>query len=336
MSTTSPTRRTALVAAALAAAATLASCSSGPAADAADGPGGWEFTDDTGTTVTLDEAPERIASYSDYALGLLSLDVEPVAVFGRVDVASDPRFAEYPEAADIPVVGNGYGEINLEALAATQPDVIVVGLYPEDREGTLDLDGPRYGLADVEQQQQLEAIAPIITVVVGGRGADVIDSLNSVALALGAEQSAVDAAQAEFDAAAAELQAAAEESDLEVTQMYADASSGIYLAKPDDELGMELYRSYGVDFTDLNPDDGTFYWDIYGWENAAQTMTGDVLLLSVEGFQAADLADQPTFAPHPALVAGQVHSWTQAALDFHSQAEKMRELAGILRASVDV
>ena len=336
MTTTSLPRRTALAAAALAAAATLASCSSGSSADAADGSGGWEFTDDTGTTVTLDEAPDRIASYSDYALGLLSLDVEPVAVFGRVDVASDERFAEYPEAADIPVVGNAYGEIDLEALAETEPDVIVVGLYPTDSEGTLDLEGPRYGLADVEQQEQLEAIAPIITVVVGGKGADVIDSLNTVALALGAEQSAIDEAKTEFDAAAADLQSAAEESDVEVTQMYADASSGIYLAKPDDEPEMELYREYGVDFTDLNPDDGNYYWDIYSWENAAQMMTGDVLLVNVEGFQADDLAAQATFASHPALVAGQVHAWNQVAMDYHSQAGHMEQLAEILRESQDV
>ncbi len=336
MSTTSSLRRSALVAAALAAAATLASCSSGPTADATGGSGGWEFTDDTGTTVTLEEAPDRIASYSDYALGLLSLGVEPVAVFGRVDVSADERFAEYGEAADIPVVGNSYGEIDLEALAETEPDVIVVGLYPDDRGGTLDLAGPRYGLADVEQQEQLAAIAPLITVVVGGSGREVIDSLNTVALALGAEQSAIDAAQTEFDTAAAGLRSAAEGSGLEVTQMYADASSGIYLAKPDDEPEMELYRSYGVQFTDPNPDDGAYYWDIYSWENAAQMMTGDVLLVNVEGFQAEDLAAQPTFASHPALAAGQVHTWNQAAMDFHSQAGHMDQLAEILRESSPV
>jgi iron complex transport system substrate-binding protein len=332
-------RRGAAVPVLLTAALALASCSSGSSGstdDAAAGSSeGWSYTDDVGVTVTLDQAPERVASYSDYALGLHSLDVDPVAVFGRVPVADDVRFADY-DLSDVAVVGNGYGEVDVEAMAAARPDVIVVGIYPEDREGTVDLEGPRYGLQDTAQQQQLEAIAPLITIEVGGKGQDVIDSLNRLALALGAEQSAVDDAQADFESAAADLQAAATGSGLQVTQMYADASSGIYVAKPDDEPEMELYREYGVDFTDLNPDDGTFYWDIYSWETASQMATGDVLLLNVEGFQADDLAAQPTFATHPALVAGQVHAWNGAAMDYRSQAAHMAELTEILRSSQDV
>ncbi|SCX49335.1 iron complex transport system substrate-binding protein [Klenkia marina] len=329
-------RRSAAVPLGLAAVLALTSCGSDATADSAGGSAeAWTFTDDVGETITLDQAPERVASYADYALGLHSLDVDPVAVFGRVPVAEDERFADY-DLSDVAVVGNGYGEIDIEAMAAAQPDVIVVGIYPEDREGTLDLEGPRYGLQDTAQQQQLEAIAPLITIEVGGEGQDVIDSLNRLALALGAEQSEVDAAQAEFDAAAADLQEAAETSGVEVTQMYADASSGIYVAKPDDEPEMELYREYGVDFTDLNPDDGNFYWDIYSWENASQMSTGDVLLLNVEGYQAEDLAAQPTFAAHPALVAGQAYEWNGAAMDYRSQAAHMAQLAEVLRGAQDV
>ncbi|MEI4271822.1 ABC transporter substrate-binding protein [Klenkia sp. LSe6-5] len=337
--TTGSLRRGAAASVGLAAALALVSCSaesSGTADDAAGGSSaGWTFTDDVGETITLDEAPERVASYADYALGLHSLDVDPVAVFGRVPVADDVRFADY-DLSDVAVVGNGYGEVDIEAMAAADPDVIVVGIYPSDREGTVDLDGPRYGLQDTAQQQQLEAIAPLITIEVGGTGQGVIDSLNRLAVALGADESTVEEAKAEFDAAAAELQDAAESSGVEVTQMYADASSGIYVAKPDDEPEMELYRGYGVDFTDLNPDDGNYYWDIYSWENASQMSTGDVLLLNVEGFQAADLAEQPTFATHPALVAGQAYEWNGAAMDYRSQAAHMSELAEILRSAQDV
>lgn len=337
-------RRSALPIAAFVAATTLASCSSESDTEttgAADAAGGssetsqeWTFTDDTGTTVTLDQQPEVVASFSDYALGLMSLDVEPAAIFGRVDVASDPRFADY-DLSETAIVGNSYGEIDLEALAETAPELIVTGIYPTDREGTLDLEGPDYGVADVEQQEQLEAIAPVVTIEVGGAGSDVIDSLNRLALALGAEQSSVDEAKTAFDAAAADLRAATEESDLEVTQMYADASSGIYLAKPTDEPEMELYGTYGVNWTDLNPG-GDYYWDIYSWENAEQMMTGDVLLVNVEGFGEDDLLKQETFASHPALQAGQVYAWNQEAMDYRSQAKHMGQLAEVFRASKPV
>jgi iron complex transport system substrate-binding protein len=322
-------RRAALVLVPVLGLAGLAGCSSA-AESASGGDAAWSFTDDTGTTVTLDHQPERVASYSDYAIGLLSYDIAPVAVFGRADVASDARFDDY-DLSDTAVVGNSYGEIDLEALAEAAPDLIVTGIYPTDREGTLDLEGPYYGVADVEQQEQLEKIAPMVAIEVGGKGSDVIQSMNTLAEALGATDDTIAAAKEQYDAAAADLTAAAEETGLEVTQMYADAD-GVYVVKPADEPETELYTGLGVDFTDLNPD-GDYYWDIYSWENASQMMTGDVLLVNVDGFTEDDLLAQPTFATHPALVAGQVHEWNGAALDYASQAAHMTELAEILRAS---
>ncbi|MFU8945344.1 ABC transporter substrate-binding protein [Mycetocola zhadangensis] len=292
--------------------------------------GEWSYTDDTGKTVTLDAQPERVASFADYAIGLLSNDIEPVAIFGRVDVKSDERFADY-DISDTAIVGNSYGEIDLEALAETAPDLIVTGIYPTDREGTLDLEGPLYGVADVEQQKQLEKIAPVVAIEVGGKGIDVIESMSNLAEALGTSPEAIAESKKKYDDAAADLTAAAEETGLEVTQMYADAD-GVYVVKPLDEPETELYGELGVNFTNANPD-GYYYWDIYSWENAAQMMTGDVLLVNVEGFQEDDLLAQATFASHPALQAGQIHSWNGAALDYASQAAQMQELAGILRDS---
>ncbi|MCP2032100.1 iron complex transport system substrate-binding protein [Okibacterium sp. HSC-33S16] len=290
----------------------------------------WSYTDDTGKTVNLDAQPERIASFADYAIGLLSNDIEPVAIFGRVDVASDDRFADY-DISDTAIVGNSYGEIDLEALAEAAPELIVTGIYPTDREGTLDLEGPLYGVADVEQQKQLEKIAPVVAIEVGGKGSDVIESLSNLAEALGTDPETIAAGKKKYDEAAADLTAAAEETGLEVTQMYADAD-GVYVVKPLDEPETELYGELGVNFTNANPD-GYYYWDIYSWENAGQMMTGDVLLVNVEGLQEEDLLAQPTFASHPALQAGQIHTWNGAALDYASQAAHMTELASILRDS---
>ncbi|MEF2977626.1 ABC transporter substrate-binding protein [Subtercola sp. YIM 133946] len=335
MKSLTATRLATLILAPVLAVAALTGCSSAAApgtsstADAgADAP--WSYTDDTGTTVTLDHRPTKIASYADYAIGLLSYGIDPVAVFGRVDVASDSRFADY-DISKTAIVGNSYGEIDLEALAAASPDLIVTGIYPTDREGTLDTTSAYYGFADTEQQAQLQKIAPIVAIKIGGKGSDVIDSINRLSSALGASDDTIAAAKQKFDDAAADLTAAAKETDLEVTQMYADAD-GVYVVKPADEPETELYQSLGVKFTDLNPT-GYYYWDIYSWENAAQMMTGDVLLTNVEGFQAADLAAQPTFVSDPALVAGQVHTWNQEALDYASQAKHMTELAQVLRES---
>ncbi|MDR1633338.1 MAG: ABC transporter substrate-binding protein [Bifidobacteriaceae bacterium] len=332
-------RGAATLLAALLAAATLTSCSGGSADPDESGEAGvsqytgWTYTDDAGVTVDLDQRPTRIAAFTDYAIGLFSYGIEPVAIFGREDVATDRRLKDY-DLSDVAIVGNNYGEIDLEALAAAQPDLIVTGIYPTDRDGTLSLEDPYYALADKEQQEQLAKIAPIVVIKVGGAGIDVIESLNALAVSLGASADAINQAKAAYDAAAAELTEAAAQSDLELTMIYGGAD-GIYLVKPMDEPTTELYTSLGVKFTDLAPD-GDYYWDIYSWENAAQTMTGDVLLVFTEGYQEADLLAQPTFASHPALAAGQVYTWADAAFDYDSQAAQFEYLTTILRDSEKV
>jgi iron complex transport system substrate-binding protein len=291
---------------------------------------GWSYTDDTGKTVTLDHVPSRVAGFTDQALSLFSYGITPVAVFGRTDVATDTRFDGY-DMADVTITGNTYGEIDLEALAAAQPDLIVTGIYPSDREGTIDPAEPYYGLKDLEQQQKVEAIAPIVAVKVGGAGLDVIESNTKLALALGADQAGVDADRAAYETAAANLTAVAKAKGLQVSAMYADAD-GIYLVKPQDEPETQLYSSLGVDYTELNPD-GPYYWDIYSWENADKVKVADVILLSNEGFQQADLLKQATFADDPALQAGQVLERRVSPMDYSSQAKNLDVLAGQLEQS---
>lgn len=309
-----------------------ASAAETPAESASAGP--WTWTDGTGTTLELPTTPTRVAAYADQALALLSYGITPVAIFGRVDVASDPRFADY-DLSDVAIVGNTYGEIDVEALAATSPELVVTGVYPTDREGTIDTSGPLYAFADKEQQKQVEKIAPIAAVKIGGEGLAVVESTTSLATSLGASADVVDTARQTFEDAADTLRAAAEANpDIEVTQMYADAT-GIYVVKVADEPETQLYSTYGVDYTSLTTG-GDYYWDIYSWENAAKMMTGDVLLTNVEGFGAKELADQPTFVDDPALVADQVEDWNGAAMDYSSQADQMLRLAEVIENAKDV
>jgi iron complex transport system substrate-binding protein len=312
----------------------VAGCSSGtsaaPSAQGSASATSWTYTDDIGNTVTLDHRPAKVVGFADQALSLMSYGVQPVGVFGRMDVASDPRFSRY-DMTGVKILGNTYGEIDLEALAALQPDLIVTGIYPSDRKGTIDTKEPYYGFKDLEQQKKLEAIAKIVTVKVGGAGIDVIESNTKLALSLGAEQAAVDTAKQAYDTASANLTRVAKEKDLLVSAMYADAD-GIYLVKTADEPETQLYASLGVRYLNPNPD-GDYYWDIYSWENAARVKDVDVILLSSEGFQQADLLKQATFADSPALKAGQVYERSQSPLSYGEQARNLDVLAAQLEKS---
>jgi len=296
---------------------------------AASGP--WSYTDATGATVEKDTTPKRVVVLNDIAISFVEYGLQPVGTFGQLTMAKDQRFADL-DTDGITQLGDAYGDIDLEELAALQPDLVVTSVYPKDEQGTLDDTQPGYGFKDKEQEQQIEAIAPVVQVKWGGKGEDVIEEIADLAESLGAPESKVEAAEQRFDNAEDTLEQAAKQSDVSVVSMFADGS-GAYVTRPTDEPSLQMYSSFGVDF--VTPKPKGFYWGIYSWENAGQ-ITGDVLLLSQQGYQVADLEEQPTFADNPALEAGQVHSWTFPALDYASQADYMTKLAGWLEDSKKV
>ncbi|SNT25448.1 ABC transporter substrate-binding protein [Rhodococcoides kyotonense] len=309
---------TALVAAC---ALVLAGCSSSDGDTSSDQ--AWSFTDDLGQTVTLDHAPERIAGQNDLLAPLMEYGVSPIASFGFFSIEEDGRFSDF-DTSGITEVGTSYGEINLDELALAKPDVILATIYPMDENGTLPEGNLRYGLKDLAQQEQLEKIAPIVTIYVGGEGKTVLDRIAELDTALGADSTQVDAAKQEFDTASQALTSAASKSEVLVTPMYADAD-GLYTYKADDEPTLQLYKSLGVNFFEPTPEG--YYWGIYSWENATE-VTGDVVLLAKDGYQLDDLKAQRTLAGNLALNAGQVHPYNQAPMDYASQASYMTDLAG--------
>ncbi len=296
------------------------------ATGAAAGP--WSYEDAYGTTVKVDHTPKRVVVLNDIAISFIEYGLKPVGTFGQLTMAKDARFDDL-DTDGITQLGTGYGDIDLEQLAALKPDLVVTSVYPTDAKGTLDTKSPAYGFKDKEQQQQVEAIAPVAAVEWGGKGEDVIEHIADLAESLGAKESVVEQAEQRFDAAEDELEKVTKAKQLSVVSMYADGD-GAYVTRPSDEPTLQMYSSFGVDLVTPKPEG--FYWGVYSWENAGQ-ITGDVILLSQQGYQVADLEKQPTFADNAALQAGQVHSWTFPALDYASQADYMTKLAGWLEDS---
>jgi iron complex transport system substrate-binding protein len=323
-------RATALVAALAAAAIALSGCSAGSTTSASSS-GKWSFTDDLGKTVTLDKPPTRVAGLNEIAVSLMQYGVEPVAIFGSQDITTDPRFAKF-DLKGVVQVGTEFGEINLEKLAAEKPDIIVADVYPTDSKGTIDKTQPDFGFKDLAQQKQIEKIAPIVTIVMGGDGSDVIKSVTSLASKLGASPNTIASAKKKYTAASSALQAVAEESKLKVAVAYADAD-GYDTVKSEDDPELRLYRDLGVDF--ITPTPSGYYWGLYSWENAGKA-GGDVILLSQYGYQKKELLQQPTIAATPAAKADQIHPWVSAGLDYVSQASYMTQLAGYLSDSKKV
>jgi iron complex transport system substrate-binding protein len=307
--------------------AALSACSAessgSDTAKSAASEGAWSFTDDLGKTVTLDQAPTRVAGMNDQVVPLLQYGLEPVASWGYSSLKDDARFDDL-NTSGITQIGTAYGEIDLEKLAAARPDVIISEVYPTDAKGTIDETQPDYGFKDLAQQKQVEAIAPVITVLLGGDGGDVVDSTTKLAEALGADAATVDKAKQRYDTAAAGLKKAVAANPVTVTALYAD-SDGVSVAKAHEDPALDLLADLGVTFFEPKPEG--YYWGNYSWENAGQ-IGGDLWLLQQAGYDTAQLKKQPTVADAPALTSGQVQPWVSAALDYVSQADYIEQLTG--------
>ncbi|MGH2944426.1 MAG: ABC transporter substrate-binding protein, partial [Solirubrobacteraceae bacterium] len=144
-------------------------------ADAEAGP--WSFTDDRGEKITLDKRPARIIAYETAASALWYQGIVPTAVFGGAPLKGNPTLAGL-DVGRTQSVGEVYGEINLEKVAALRPDLIVTAYDPDQT--TL------FGFKDDKQQQKMASFAPIAAIDGIPLPTKVIDRFVALAGSLGA------------------------------------------------------------------------------------------------------------------------------------------------------
>ncbi len=99
--------------------ATEISATEAPATEAAV-PNGLTFTDDMGREITLAGTPERIVSLAPSNTEIL------FAVGAGDQVVGRDEFSDYPEEAKaLPSIGGSFGEYNVEAIVALNPDLVL-------------------------------------------------------------------------------------------------------------------------------------------------------------------------------------------------------------------
>ncbi len=295
--------------------ALLAACggssdAAGPADDAGDGSttteaGPWTFTDDIGVTVTLDEAPTTLVTETMVAGGLYEQGIDVAGTFGPL-TRSDGTTASEVGLADpdsfTSVGGTTYGEINLEQLAALQPDLIVAPVFEE---------GTYWGI-DEADTEKVRAIAPIVGIKVGEQRFDkILESMTELGAALGAdpESEEVRSHKADFDASSAALRdALAAKPDLSVV-----AASGtpenMYVAVPGGYPDLSYYETLGMEI--VQPDTDEDYWQTLSWEEADR-YPADLILGDARGGATAEaiVAAMPESARNlPAIQADQLVPW---------------------------
>ncbi|CAN5673701.1 hypothetical protein BH10ACT3_BH10ACT3_20980 [soil metagenome] len=265
--------------------------------------GEWSFTDDFGNTVTLDEQPTTIVAEATMAGGLWDLGFDAVATFGPMTKSDGSKESSIGMAdpADFESLGQAYGEINLEQLAALQPDLVVV---PSFEEGT-------YWGIEGALVQQVEKIAPIVAIEVSKHSiTEVLGRVADLGEALGADLDTGEAADAiaSFDSSSEQLEAAIAANPGLTVSAASGSADTMYVAVPSGYPDLSYFQSLGLDIVEPKTDEQ--FWEVLSWEEADKYPVDVILADSRGGTVEQIVSSMPTNAQQlPAVQADQLGLW---------------------------
>ena len=159
----------------------------------------WSFVGGDGEAVALDETPVRIIASQDAAAGLIPLGIRPVGIYADSAVA-DAKALQGLDLSGIEIIGQAWGEVDIEKAAALEPDLIIGEYWPLDKTWS--------GGDDVVAA--LSPLAPLTGPIQGDAILTLIEDYEALAQSLGADLSATEiaASKTEFETALSEFKAA--------------------------------------------------------------------------------------------------------------------------------
>ncbi|MFZ5823611.1 MAG: ABC transporter substrate-binding protein [Bacillota bacterium] len=292
--------------------------------------GPWEFTDDRGKKITLEKRPVRVVAQSNSAAALWDLGYEVVGVFGpqkRADGSNDPEIGRV-DLSKVTSVGEEWGKIDLEKLAALRPDLIVTTMWaPPDL---------WYILPEVAPK--VEAIAPIVGINIAKQPiTGPIKRFGELAEALGADLNApaVVADRKRFEQASADLKAAIVAKPGLKVLFGAGSLETFWVCLPSSYADLLYFQELGMDIVVPAGAENGFV-EALSWEQA-QKYPADLIVYDVRAHvtQPAELAAKiPTWNLHPAVKAGQVGRWhATASYSYKGFASILEELTATIRSA---
>ncbi|MFE3494138.1 ABC transporter substrate-binding protein [Streptomyces sp. NPDC059175] len=275
------------------------------ASDAKAGP--WEFKDDRGQVAKAKSTPENIVAFTGTAAALHDFGVEVKGVFGPTYVEDKAKGTKTPDvqAGDlditkVEVLGNVWGEFNVEQYAALAPDLLITDMWEKDA---------LWYVPDQSKAKILKLAPSVALWAADNSIPKVLQRHVELAESLGADVKAkkVTDAKAAFEKAAARLRAAAKAKP-QIKVLIGSASADLFYAstpgRPTDTL---YFKELGVNFVTPAKLDAGGWFEGLSWENVDKYQA-DVIMMDnrASAIQPDALKSKPTWAELPAVKAGQV------------------------------
>ncbi|MFI1258340.1 ABC transporter substrate-binding protein [Streptomyces netropsis] len=308
--TSSPSRRGILAAGgALGIGAFLTACGGGGSKDSDDsasgsGSGPWTFKDDRGTTVKADKTPKKVVAFTGTAAALHDFGFECAGVFGPTklkDGKPDPQAGDL-DVDKVTVLGNAWGEFNVEKYAAMSPELLVTNM----------LQAQELWYVPDDSKKKILGLAPSVGLNVTKVSlTQVIGRYAELAGSLGADLKAkkVTDAKARFEKASETLRKAAKAKKGLKVLCASGSADLLYVSEPSVYADLTYFKQLGVEFIVPDKVTGGFFESL-SWENAGK-YAADLILLDnrTSALQPKDLESKPTWAGLPAVKAGQITPW---------------------------
>ncbi|MDG4666981.1 ABC transporter substrate-binding protein [Mycobacterium sp. 236(2023)] len=282
----------------------LTACGSGGGTEA--GEGGWSYLSGDGKTYTAEQVPTRIIAQGEAAAALMSFGIKPVGVFLN-EPLEDSKALAGVNLDGVEILGETWGQIDVERAAALRPDLIVSAYWPvEEAYGGLE-EGVE------ESAKKVGELAQVVGPTTGESVQTMLDGFEQLAISLGADVGSPDIAKDKADFAAARdrfSQAVAAKPGL-VAMAASPTDELLYVAVPEHAAELTDFSDWGMDvLVPRDPDPAFPYWENLSWENADKYQP-DLILFDDRTYDSAMAAAdrQPTWKRIEAVQAGAITPW---------------------------
>lgn len=262
----------------------------------------WSYVDGSGQAVTLDKVPVRIVAHANAAAGLIPLGIRPVGIYVDTPVADDKSLAGL-DLTGIEIVGETWGEVDVEKVAALKPDLIIAEYWPLEKSWS--------GLGDPALYGQVSKIAPVTGVIQGNSIVKMIEDYEALAASMGADLAApqVAADKAAFAKSLEAFRAAvAAKPGLTVLAVWA-GTDALYVAATAGAAELSDFASWGLKLIDPEVADDRGYWETLSWEQADKYQPDLVIVDNRSDTTIETAKAQPMWTAIRAAEAGAVTDW---------------------------
>ncbi|WP_371538179.1 ABC transporter substrate-binding protein [Streptomyces sp. NBC_01023] len=296
--------------------------------------GPWSFTDDRGITAKADATPTKIVAFTGTAAALHDYGVEVAGVFGPTktkDGKADVQAGDL-DISKVEILGNVWGEFNIEKYAAIGPQLLITGMYDK---------GALWYVPD-ESKSKILKLAPSVALMVARTSMPAaLQRHAELAESLGADLKAkkVTDAKARFEKAAARLRSAAK-ANPKIKVLIGSASADLlYISTPEPSADLRYFKELGVNIVVPDKVDKDGWFEGLSWENADK-YPADVIMMDnrTSAIQPAALKSRPTWGELPAVKAGQVipRSTTDPIFSYAKCAPALEALAKAIETAKKV